>query len=89
MIDQEELVDYMEGLEYGTLEFAEGETAATKLMEILAALPSQVSFSEVAAFNKDEIPMENLDPHERALRLSKEEGMEYSEALKKTLFTAE
>ena len=24
--DQEELVDYMEGLEYGTLEFAEGES---------------------------------------------------------------
>jgi len=85
--DADELVDYMEGLEYGTLEFAEGETAATKLMNLLAALPAQVSFSEVAPFNKDEIPMESLDPHEQALRMSKEEGIDYSEALKKTLFT--
>ena len=89
VVDANELVDYMEGLEYGTLEFSEGETAATKLMEILAALPSQVSFSEVAAFNKDEIPMESLDPHEKALRLSKEEGIDYAEALKQALFTAE
>jgi hypothetical protein len=87
--DADELVDYMEGLEYGTLEFAEGESAATKLMELLANLPAQVSFSEIAAFNKDELPTESLDPHERALRLVKEEGLEYSEALKKSLFTVE
>ena len=48
VIDQAELVDYMEGLEAGTLQFAEGETAATKLMDLLAALPSQVEYSEVA-----------------------------------------
>ena len=89
IVDQTDLVDYMEGLEYGTLEFAEGESAATPLMELLAALPSQVSFAEVAAHNKDAVPFENLDPHEKALRLSEEEGIEYSEALKKTLFTAE
>lgn len=87
--DADELVDYMEGLEYGTLEFAEGESAATKLMDLLANLPAQVSFSEIAAFNKDEIPTESLDPHERALRMVKEEGVDYSEALKKTLFTVE
>ena len=89
MVEQNELVDYMEGLEYGTLEFAEGESAATKLMEILAALPQQVEFSEVAAYDPEAIPTENLDPHERALRMSKEEGMSYAEALKQTLFTAE
>lgn len=89
VIDAEELVDYMEGLEYGTLEFAEGESAATKLMDLLAALPSQVSFAEVAPFNKEELPVETLDPHEQALRLAKEEGIDYAEALKKTLFTAE
>ena len=88
VIAQEELVDYMEGLEYGTLEFAEGENAATKLMTILAALPSQVSFSEIAGgISADEIPTENLDPHERALRMSKEEGVDYAEALKKALFS--
>ena len=73
-IEQEELVNYMEGLEYGTLEFAEGESAATPLMNLLAALPAQVTFSEVAAHNPDEVPLEeDLNPHEKALRLSKEE----------------
>ena len=88
-IDQEELVDYMEGLEHGTLEFAEGETAATKLMAILANLPAQVSFSEVAPHNDEEVPFEALDPHEKALRLAADEGLDYAEALKKALFTAE
>ena len=71
--DQEELVDYMEGLEHGTLEFAEGESAATKLMEILAALPAQVSYSEVAPHSTEDLPEESLDPHERALRMAQEE----------------
>ena len=85
--EAEELVDYMEGLEYGTLEFAEGESAATKLMELLAALPAQVSFSEIASHDVDALPEESLDPHSKALRLVKESGMEYAEALKQTLFT--
>ena len=90
VIDQAELVDYMEGLESGTLQFAEGESAATKLMDLLVALPSQVSFSEVAGGKSaDAIPFEELDPHEKALKLSKEEGINYAEALKQTLFTAE
>ena len=90
VVDQAELVDYMEGLEYGTLEFSEGETPATKLMELLAALPAQVSFAEVAGGNqKEHVLFEDLDPHEKALRLTQEEGLDYAEALKKTLFTAE
>ena len=89
MIEQDELVDYMEGLENGTLEFSEGESAATKLMEILASLPQQVEFSEVAGHDPEAIPVENLDPHERALLLVKESGVDYTEALKQTLFTAE
>ena len=89
MIDQDELVDYMEGLENGTLEFSEGETAATKLMDILASLPQQVEFSEVAGHDPEAVPVENLDPHERALVLAKESGIDYSEALKQTLFSAE
>ena len=89
VIDEMELVDYMEGLEHGTLEFAEGESAATKLMDLLAALPQQVSFSEIAPHDPEAIPVENLDPHEKALRLSKEEGLDYAEALKQTLFSAE
>jgi hypothetical protein len=89
VVEQEELVDYMEGLEHGTLEFAEGESAATKLMDLLAALPAQVTFSEVAAHNPDEVLEENLNPHEKALRLSQEGNIDYAEALKQTLFSAE
>ncbi len=90
VIDQTELVDYMEGLEHGTLEFSEGESAATKLMDLLAALPSQVDFSEIAGGKSaDAIPFESLDPHEKALKMSKEDGLSYAEALKQTLFSAE
>lgn len=90
VIGQEELVDYMEGLESGTLQFSEGETAATKLMDLLAALPSQVDFSEIAGGNSASVlPEAELDPHERALKLHKEEGLSYAEALKQTLFSAE
>lgn len=90
VIEQAELVDYMEGLESGTLQFAEGESAATKLMDLLVALPSQVSFSEIAGGKSSEaIPFEELDPHEKALKISKEEGINYAEALKQTLFTAQ
>jgi len=55
----------------------------------LASLPAQVSFSEIAAHNEEDVPLESLDPHSQALRLVKEEGLEYAEALKQTLFTAE
>ncbi len=89
VIGQGELVDYLEGLEAGTLQFAEGETAATKLMDLLAALPSQVEFSEIAGGKASEVlPLEELNPHEAALKISKEEGMSYTEALKQTLFTS-
>ena len=59
-------------------------------MDLLAALPSQVDYSEVAGGKAaDAIPFEELDPHEKALKMSKEEGMSYAEALKQTLYTAE
>ena len=89
IIDEAELVDYMEGLENGTLEFAEGESPATPLMSLLASLPSQVEFSEVAGHDPEAVPLKNLDPHERALLLVKEGDMDYTEALKQTLFSAE
>lgn len=88
VVSHEELVDYMEGLEYGTLEFAEGESAATPLMRILENLPCQVCFEEVAG-GESFVNEEELDPHQKALKLSKEEGIEYAEALKQVLFTAE
>ena len=90
VIEQDGLVDYIEGLEYGTLEFAEGESSATKLMDLLAALPAQVSYSEIAGGASDDmIPYDSMDPHEKAVHLTKEEGLDYTEALKKALFSAE
>lgn len=88
VVSADELVDYMEGLEYGTLEFAESETAATPLMRILENLPAQVCFTELAG-GETVARDEDLDPHEKALKISKEEGIEYAEALKRVLFTAE
>lgn len=88
VVSRDELVDYMEGLEYGTLEFAEGETAATPLMRILDNLPCQVCFEELAG-GESVVRDEDLDPHEKALKLSKDEGIEYAEALKQVLFSAE
>ena len=59
-------------------------------MDLLAALPSQVEYSEVAGGSATEaLPFEELDPHEKALKMSKEDGMSYAEALKQTLFSAE
>ena len=86
VVTQDELVDYMEGLEYGTLEFSEGETLTTPLMKILSNLPAQVCYSEIAA-GETVVRDEDLDPHERALKLSKEEGIDYTEALKAVLFS--
>ena len=86
VVSQESLVDYLEGLEYGTLEFAEGETAASPLMAILESLPAQVCYSEVAGGDVA-VREEDLDPHQRALKISKEEGVDYTEALKQVLFS--
>jgi hypothetical protein len=87
IIPEQELISYCEGLEFGTLEFSEGETAATKLLNLLSKLPPMVSFGEVAGgtFQYSE---EDLDPHARALQMvEKGEATDYVEALKKTMFS--
>jgi hypothetical protein len=88
IIPEQELISYCEGLEFGTLEFSEGETAATKLLGLLAKLPPMVSFGEVAG-GTFQYAEEDLDPHAKALRMVEEsEGkMDYVEALKKTMFS--
>ena len=88
VMPQSELQSYCEGLEFGTLEFSEGETAATKLLGLLAKLPPMVSFGEVAG-GTFQYAEEDLDPHQRALRMvaESEGGLDYVEALKKTMFS--
>ena len=88
VMPEQELISYCEGLEFGTLEFSEGETAATKLLGLLSKLPPMVSFGEVAGgtFQYSE---EDLDPHAKALQMveASEGKMDYVEALKKTMFS--
>jgi hypothetical protein len=88
IIPEQELISYCEGLEFGTLEFSEGETAATKLLNLLSKLPPMVSFGEVAG-GSFQYAEDDLDPHAKALRMVEEsEGkMDYVEALKKTMFS--
>jgi hypothetical protein len=88
IMPQAELQSYCEGLEFGTLEFSEGETAATKLLGLLSNLPPMVSFGEVAG-GSFQYAEEDLDPHQRALKMvaESEGGLDYVEALKKTMFS--
>jgi len=87
VMPQSELQSYCEGLEFGTLEFSEGETAASKLLGLLSKLPPMVSFGEIAA-GTFQYAEEDLDPHALALKIVEEsEGkIDYVEALKKTMF---
>jgi len=89
IMPQSELQSYCEGLEFGTMEFSEGETAATKLLSLLSKLPPMVSFGEVAG-GSFQYAEDDLDPHAKALRMVEEsEGrIDYVEALKKTMFSS-
>lgn len=88
IMPEQELISYCEGLEFGTLEFSEGETAATKLLALLSKLPPMVSFGEVAG-GTFQYAEEDLDPHAKALRMVEESNgeLDYVEALKKTMFS--
>jgi hypothetical protein len=87
IMPEQELVSYVEGLEFGTLEFSEGETSATKLLSLLSKLPPMVSFGEVAG-GSFQYAEDDLDPHAKALQMvEKGEAADYVEALKKTMFS--
>ena len=85
VIEQNDLIDYMEGLEYGTYQFSEGESIITPLVNLLNRLPQVISYEEIAP-ESERVYSEPQDPHEKALQIAKEEGVSYSEALKKALF---
>jgi hypothetical protein len=87
IMPEQELISYCEGLEFGTLEFSEGETPATKLLNLLSKLPPMVSFGEVAG-GTFQYAEDDLDPHAKALQMvEKGEAADYVEALKKTMFS--
>lgn len=89
VISQSELQNYCEGLEFGTIEFSEGETPATKLLNLLDRLPNMVYFGEVVGAGPNNLQDEDLDPHTRALKMVESgEASDYVEAIKKAMFTA-
>jgi hypothetical protein len=89
IMPEQELISYAEGLEFGTLEFSEGETAATKLLNLLSNLPPMVHFGEVAGGTFQFAEESDLDPHEKALKMveASEGQLDYVEALKKAMFS--
>lgn len=86
IMPQAELQSYCEGLDFGTLEFSEGETAATKLLGLLSKLPSMVSYNEIAG-GTFQFAEEDLDPHSKALKMVESEGIDYVEAIKRTMYS--
>ena len=83
VITQGELQNFCEGLEFGTMEFSEGETPSSKLLGILSRLPNMVYFNEVVSNEQFEPSVEDMDPHERALEMVKRgEAADYLEAIK-------
>lgn len=87
IMPQRELQSYCEGLEFGTLEFSEGETPATKLLGLLNNLPPMVTYGEMVPGGSFQYAEEDMDPHAKALRLVETEGLDYVEALKRSMFS--
>lgn len=84
VIPQRELQNYCEGLEFGTLEFSEGESPVSTLFALLERLPNMVYFGEVVSNAQYQDPADDdLDPHERAMKMvANGEASDYVEAIK-------
>jgi len=89
IIPESQLIQFAEGLEFGTLEFAEGESATTVLFSILNNLPNLVDFSEYAGGSMKFVDESDMNPHEKALSMvEKSNGeMSYVDALKKAMYS--
>jgi hypothetical protein len=89
IIPERKLMEFAEGLEFGVMEFSEGETATSLLFGILDRLPNLVDFSEYAGGSMKFVDEVDLDPHQKALAMVENSGgeMDYVEALKKAMFT--
>jgi hypothetical protein len=89
IIPEQKLIEFAEGLEFGTLEFSEGETATSLLFGILGNLPNLVDFSEYAGGSMKFVDEADLDPHQKALAMVEKSGgeLDYVEALKKAMYS--
>ena len=88
IIPEKKLMEFAEGLEFGTMEFSEGETATSLLFGILDKLPNLVDFSEYAGGSMKYVDESDMDPHQKALSMVEKSGgeMDYTEALKKAIY---
>jgi len=88
IIPEQKLIEFAEGLEFGTMEFSEGETATSLLFGILDKLPNLVDFSEYAGGSMKYVEDTDMDPHQKALSMVEKSGgeMDYTEALKKAIY---
>jgi hypothetical protein len=89
IIPERKLIEFAEGLEFGVLEFSEGETATGLLFNILNNLPNLVDFSEYAGGSMKFVEEADLDPHQKALAMVEKSGgeLDYVEALKKAMYS--
>jgi hypothetical protein len=89
IIPERKLMEFAEGLEFGTMEFSEGETATSLLFGILDRLPNLVDFSEYAGGSMKFVEEADLDPHQKALSMVEKSGgeLDYVEALKKAMYS--
>ena len=89
IIPERKLMEFAEGLEFGVLEFSEGETATSLLFGILNSLPNLVDFSEYAGGSMKFVDEADLDPHQKALAMVEKSGgeLDYVEALKKAMYS--
>jgi hypothetical protein len=89
IIPERKLIEFAEGLEFGVLEFSEGETATGLLFSILDNLPNLVDFSEYAGGSMKFVDEVDLDPHQKALQMVEKSGgeLDYVEALKKAMYS--
>jgi hypothetical protein len=89
IIPERKLIEFAEGLEFGVLEFSEGETATGLLFGILNSLPNLVDFSEYAGGSMKFVDEADLDPHQKALSMVEKSGgeLDYVEALKKAMYS--
>jgi len=89
IIPERKLIEFAEGLEFGVMEFSEGETATSLLFGILNSLPNLVDFSEYAGGAMKFVDEVDLDPHQKALQMVEQSGgkLDYVECLKKAMYS--
>ncbi|MDX1370847.1 MAG: hypothetical protein R3321_00165, partial [Nitrososphaeraceae archaeon] len=83
-----QLVELLTKLQYNEIEFSEDSSPAKEVMNLLGKLPQMVDFND---YSEDDLKpiKEDSDPLTRAVALSEEKNIEFSEAIKLVLYPQE